>query len=285
MRITNVPRLISNLLCGSLLLGCYNSATNADELAEIVGNRFKIDGRDAFTILPNEKNRKEPIPWVMYAPTFEGSLPNERDEGWMMRRFLDAGIAIAGVDVGESYGSPAGRKTYSKLHEHLTSQSPRFATKACLLARSRGGLMLYNWAAENPSKVQCIAGIYPVCDLQSYPGLARACAAYGLNETQLRKVLSKHNPVDRLSALAKAKIPILHIHGDVDKVVPLEANSQTIATRYKTLGGKMRLITAPDQGHNMWRGFFECEELTDFVIANANRKVKSQDPALTPATE
>ena len=52
------------------------------------------------------------------------------------------------------------------------------AKQACLLSRSRGGLMLYSWAAENPDKVRCITGIYPVCNIASYPGLPRASGAF-----------------------------------------------------------------------------------------------------------
>ena len=52
--------------------------------------------------------------------------------------------------------------------------------KPCLLARSRGGLMAYNWAAEHPESVGGLAGIYPVCNLRSWPGLDKACGAYGL---------------------------------------------------------------------------------------------------------
>ena len=39
-----------------------------------------------------------------------------------VRQFLENGIAIAGVDVGESYGSPAGRALYSALYEELTGR-------------------------------------------------------------------------------------------------------------------------------------------------------------------
>ena len=51
--------------------------------------------------------------------------------------------------------------------------------------------MLYNWAAENPSRVGCIAGIYTVCDLRSYPGLERACGAYGLSHSTPKAWLSR----------------------------------------------------------------------------------------------
>jgi dipeptidyl aminopeptidase/acylaminoacyl peptidase len=228
--------------------------------------RFTIDGRPAFVIRP-AKTVPGPTPWVMYAPTLGNTYPGEA-ETWMFRRFLSRGIAIAGVDVGESFGSPRGRETYHALHQRLVSKEG-FDKRACLLARSRGGLMLYCWAADNPHKVKCIAGIYPVCNLTSYPGLKRACGAYGMTESELAGVLSDHNPVDRLEPLAKARVPIFHIHGNVDKVVPLADNSALVKERYLAAGGSMELMIAKGQGHNMWPGFFECQELVDFVLKHA----------------
>jgi len=253
------------------------SATIATAEEKFTRQSFEVEGRKAFMILPDadKPKRDGAIPWVFYAPTFHNSLPSDRDEGWMIRRFLDKGIAIAGVDVGESYGSPDGQKIYTALHAHVVEKH-EFDKKASLLARSRGGLMLYCWAVENPEKVRCIAGIYPVCDISSYPGLAKACGAYKLTEEQLKEQLDKHNPIPRLESLAKAKVPIFHIHGDKDKVVPLDANSAALVKRYKELGGKAELKIAPDQWHNMWRGFFECEELVEFVISNATGKSKPE---------
>ena len=49
-----------------------------------------------------------------------------------------------------------------------------------------------------------IAGIYTVCDLRSFPGLAKACGAYGMDEAALAACLADHNPVDRLRPLAEA---------------------------------------------------------------------------------
>ncbi len=143
------------------------------------GETFKLNGSDAFIILPRDaRGAKADIPWVWYAPTLNG-LPAQ-SEVWMFERFLKSGIAIAGIDVGESYGSPVGRKKYTELYNYLTT-SRTFSGKPCLLARSRGGLMLYSWAAENAGSVAGIAGIYPVCNIASYPGIERACGAYGLS--------------------------------------------------------------------------------------------------------
>ncbi len=186
----------------------------------------------------------------------------------MFRQWLDHGIAIAGVDVGESFGNPAGRAGFTALYEKLTRQMG-LAPKACLLAQSRGGLMHYNWAAENPGRVACIVGIYPVCDLRSWPSLAQAAPAYGMTEQALSIHLAEHNPLDRLAPLARAGVPILHVHGDVDKVVPLERNSGLLAERYRQLGGDIKLIVVPGKGHEVCPPFFHCQTLVDFVIAHA----------------
>jgi pimeloyl-ACP methyl ester carboxylesterase len=230
---------------------------------------FKVDGHPAFVILPPAADGKTPVPWVWYAPTFP-TLPEPRED-WMFERFLAAGVAVAGVDVGESYGSPKGRDAYTALYTELV-KNRNFAPRPVLLARSRGGLMLYNWAAEHPEWVGGIAGIYPVCDLRSYPGLDRACGAYGLTREQLEGRLDQHNPVDRLAPLARAGVPIFHLHGDADTLVPLDANSGEVARRYEKLGGKMELSVAKGQGHNLWDGFFQSQELVDFVLAHAVEK-------------
>ena len=129
--------------------------------------------------------------------------------------------------------------------------------------------MLLAWAAENPEKVGAFAGIYPVVNLTSYPGLDQAAPAYALTAAELAAQLTAHNPVDRLATLAAARIPLFAIHGDRDTLVPLDANSALLKSRYTALGGDMKLIIAEGQGHNLWPGFFENPALLAFLIAHA----------------
>ena len=229
---------------------------------------FVVAEHQAFVLEPPESNRVAgAMPWVWYAPTLGRNLPGTAEK-WMFDRLHAAGIAIAGVDVGESFGSPSGSAIYQALYEQLT-QHRGYSTKPVLLARSRGGLMLYSWAVEHPQAVAGVAGIYPVCNIASYPGVAWAAPAFGLTAQQLTKQVSEHNPVDRLEKLAAAAVPILHIQGDSDRVVPHEKNSGLLAERYKVFGGDVEVELIPGQGHNMWRGWFESQRLTDFMIARA----------------
>ena len=232
------------------------------------GELFMVGERPAFVMLPPEEKRTKPQPWIMYAPT----LPPYPDaaEKWMHEKFLNAGIAVAGIDIGEAYGSPKGREHFTALYDELT-KNRGFAAKCCVLGRSRGGLWVTSWAAENTDKVAGLAGIYPVFDFRTYPGLKNAAPAYGLKPEELEAKADELNPISRVPVLAKAKIPAFIIHGDDDKVVPLKENSATFAEHYKTGGAedKIQLVIAKGQGHNFWEGFFQCQELVDFAVARA----------------
>jgi dipeptidyl aminopeptidase/acylaminoacyl peptidase len=263
----------------TLLLAAVLAGPAAEEPAEratgkpvkelvLPGESFVVAGRPAFVLLPPEGKRQKPQPWVLYAPTLPG-LP-DRHEEWMHQRLLDAGVAVAGIDVGEAYGSSRGRRLFTAFYREMTARRG-FAPRPCLLGRSRGGLWALGWAAENPDKVAGLAGIYPAFDLRSYPGLAKAAPAYGLTAGELDARLGEHNPIEQVGLLVKARVPALLIHGDEDKVVPLKENSAAFAARYEAAGagGLVRLIVARGQGHNYWEGFFRCRELVDFTIARA----------------
>ena len=204
---------------------------------------------------------------MIYAPTFVGSYPTER-LGWILSRVLRAGIAVTGMDLGETYGNPQGRAWLDAWHGFVTGELG-YAPRAVLLPQSRGGLMLYNWAAEHPEKVAGVTGIYTVCDLRSYPGLDKACVSYGMTATELEASLAAHNPVDRLAPLAARQVPIWHIHGDSDVLVPLEANAGELVRRYRALGGPAELLLVPGFGHIEHDVFFQRQEIVDSICRQA----------------
>lgn len=245
-------------------VAAQNTAAPIKELI-LPGESFLMGDRPAFILWPEEAKRTSPQPWIMYGPTLP-AYP-DRNERWMHQQFLDAGIAVAGIDVGEAYGSPDGRQAFTDLYNELT-QVRGFASKPCLLGRSRGGLWASSWAIANPAKVAGIAGIYPVFDLRTYPGLKKAAPAYGLSRDELADSLDTHNPIAQADKLARANIPVYIIHGDADTVVPLKENSATLAKIYQHAGAAdaFTLAVPRGQGHNFWPGFFHCQSLVDFTI-------------------
>ena len=237
------------------------------------GESFLIAGRPAFILTPNAAKVQKPQAWIMYAPTLEG-YPDEHEK-WMHERFLEAGVVVAGIDVGEGYGCPKGRDLFTAFYQEMTEKRG-FAKKPVLLGRSRGGLWVSSWAAENTDKVAGLAGIYPVFDFRTYPGLKNAAGAYELTPEELEKRQTEFNPIERVNKLAAAKIPTCIIHGEIDTVVPFKENSAEYLARYRAVGAEkeVHLITIKDQGHNFWPGFFHCEELITFSIERARAAAK-----------
>jgi pimeloyl-ACP methyl ester carboxylesterase len=268
-------RFIQHVACVAIHVTVFGQYLAGDEPAAVPvkslilpGESFVVEGRPAFVLLPAEAKRQRPQPWIFYAPTLPG-YPDEHEK-WMHEQFLAAGVAVAGIDVGESYGSPDGRKLFTAMYREVTEKRG-FGRKPCLLGRSRGGLWVTSWASDHPEKVAGIVGIYPVFDFRTYPGISKAAPAYGLTPDELNAKLDEHNPIERVALLAKAKVPAFFIHGDDDKVVPLQENTAEFVARYKSAGAEdaVTLVIAKGQGHNFWEGFFRCQELVDFAIARA----------------
>lgn len=229
---------------------------------------FALEGRPAFRMTPEKAPAATgPKPWIFYAPTLP-AYPDEA-ERWMHAQFLDAGVAVAGIDVGEAYGSPKAFPWFEALHRKMVAEG--YADKPVLLGRSRGGLWASSWAIAHPEWVAGIAGIYPVFDHSTYPGLEKAAPAYALTKAELEGRQEELNPIRRGSVLAAAKIPVFIIHGTEDTVVPLAANSGKLEEIYESAGAgdRIEVMRIEGQGHNFWTGFFQCRELVDFAVAKA----------------
>jgi dipeptidyl aminopeptidase/acylaminoacyl peptidase len=233
---------------------------------------FAVSGGTGFVIKPSHSESAGSRPWVWYAPTFVkptpliGRYPN-KSLAWFFASLLDKGIWIGGVDVGESWGNARGRQAYTNFYNYVRKKyalSPR----PCMIGQSRGGAMVYNWAVEHPHDVRCIVGIYPVTDIESLDNLeeGRIHKAYGMTMTELRKHLRKNDPIDRLAPLARAKVPIFQIHGDADKVVPLQQNTLEFARRYKALGGRIDVDVVHGKGHEEVPEFFKSQRVLDFLL-------------------
>lgn len=249
--------------------------------------RYRGTSNRCFVILPKKQAAAgSKTPWVWYAPVIRERYPNKW-HGWFFTRLLSAGIAVCGIDIGESWGNPKGRADFSRFYD-LVSQHKKFdlTPKACMFAESRGALMAYNWAVEHPKNIQCIAAIYPVCKITPTPFFARI---YDLTKDEKQQVaelktnFASHNPMDRLKPLADAKVPIMHLHGGEDKVVPAQSHSLELARRYTKLGGEITVMVRRGQRHEPSIAFFECGEFLDFLVAQA--KAAQEDARKRPAAK
>jgi pimeloyl-ACP methyl ester carboxylesterase len=240
--------------------------------------QLSVGDRPAFIVQPTQIATSGEKPWVWYAPALadesgKWELPTAR-HAKVIRPLLDAGFSFCGVDVGESYGSPRGRMIFSEFYDLLVTKY-QLDAKACLFPVSRGGLMHYNWAAEHPDRVLCIGAIYPVCNIEAYPRVERLSAAYGIPAARVRDDLDQHNPLESLKPLAQEHVPIFHIHGDSDEVVPLELHSAALQRKYEALGGKMELLIIPGKGHEFAPEYWDNPKLARFFLDQAEQAAKA----------
>ena len=235
---------------------------------------FTVDGKPVLVVTP--KTNAPGLPWVWHGEFF-GHKPNPD------LALLGRGFHVVHMSVPDMLGAPSAVAHWNVLYRELTEKHG-FAKKAALVGLSRGGLYCYNWAAANPDKVACLYGDAPVCDFKSWPGgfgqgkrserdWLLVLKLHGFKSDEEAKAYSK-NPVDNLAPLAAVQVPLLHVFGDADDVVPWEENTGLIAERYPKLGGSITLIRKPGVGHHP-HGLDDSTPIVNFIwehAANAEAK-------------
>ena len=265
----------------SVIMFCLLSAYAATEATGQLfpGGKSDFHGYDMYTfqhhgkqsIVVTPKKIAEGKPWIWRA-RFWGHEPQTD------LALLGNGFHVAYTDVGGLFGSPKAVKHWNSFHRYLTEQHG-FSKRPALEGMSRGGLIIYNWAAANPNKVSCIYADAPVVDIKSWPGGIgagtgsasdwRACLrAYGFTEEE--GLAYKKNPVDQLKALAEASIPLFHVCGGADLVVPVSENTAIIENRYKALGGDIVVIIKGGVGHHP-HSLRDPAPIVDFVLKHTKQ--------------
>jgi pimeloyl-ACP methyl ester carboxylesterase len=192
---------------------------------------------------------------------------------------LGKGFHVVSVKLPDMLGSPGAVKLWNECYAELTG-TYGLSKKPALVGLSRGGLYCYNWAIANPEQVSCIYGDAPVCDFKSWPGGKGKGKGDARNwgfvqklwgfSSEAEALAYPGNPIDNLAPLAKAGVPLLHVFGDADDVVPWEENTGLIESRYKALGGSITLIRKPGVGHHP-HGLEDSTPIVEFIEKHASR--------------
>lgn len=227
---------------------------------------FEVDDLDCKIIVPKEAAKGRP--WIWRARFF-GHEPQTEIA------LLEKGFHVAYVDVADLFGSPKAIDRWDRFYEYLT-ESHGFSKKTVLEGLSRGGLIIYNWAAINPDKVHCIYADAPVCDFKSWPMKKSSKATWqkcldAYEMTEAEALQFRGNPIDNLKPLAEAGIALLHVIGEADEVVPVADNTAVIEKRYKALGGSIEVIRKPGIGHHP-HSLVDPKPIVDFVLKHMRRE-------------
>ncbi len=227
---------------------------------------FKFHNHDARIVFPKESNKQHS--WVWRA-RFWGHEP-QTDIA-----LLEAGFHLVYVDVAGLYGNKDAVRLWNKFYRYVRREY-NLDRKVVLEGMSRGGLIVYNWASENTDKVACIYADAPVCDIKSWPGGLyngkgspadwEVCLkAYHLTS---ESVLTFRNiPINNAEKVAKAGIPVLHVCGLADEVVPYAENTEILERNFKNAGGEIKLILKEGVGHHP-HSLKEPKPIVDFVLHN-----------------
>jgi hypothetical protein len=121
------------------------------------------------------------------------------------------------------YGNGPVPSEWDATYQYLTRYG--FSKKAVMEGDGAAAGEAYAWAMSNPDKVSCIYGENPI----------------------MHSNLSKIPLLDSLDILAKARIPLVIVSGNLDP--SFKGNTVVIEKRYKKLDGKIKVIVNKGQGH------------------------------------
>ncbi|HET6250311.1 MAG TPA: alpha/beta hydrolase [Tepidisphaeraceae bacterium] len=228
---------------------------------------FTCDGQAAIVVAPMQAAPGRPWLW---RGEFFGAFATV-DEA-----LLAKGWHVAYLACPNTFGSPETMRHWEVFYKELTEKYG-LSKKPVLLGMSRGGMYVYNWAALHPHTVGLIYGDAPVCDAKSWPGgKGKGKGSPGdwklfqqiyHFKTEQEALDWKHNPIDELEPIAKAKIPIIHVVGDADDIVPMDENTMVLKERYEKLGGHMELIVKKGVGHHP-HSLADPTPIVDYILKN-----------------
>lgn len=253
---------------GILLLFLSPASTNAQDsvFEKFAITEFDFNGRNAKIVLPNKPNEERL--WVWRA-RFWGHEP-QTDIA-----LLEKGFHVVYVDVSGLFGNDQAIEVWNNFYVYIV-KGYNLNSKTVLEGMSRGGLIIYNWAAQNTDKVFCIYADAPVCDIKSWPGglysgkgsevdWQECLDVFGLDE---ESVLDFEGiPIETAMKVAKAKIPVLHVCGASDKIVPYEENTAKLEKKFKAAGGDIQIILKENVGHHP-HSLENPKPIVDFIIKN-----------------
>jgi lysophospholipase L1-like esterase len=226
---------------------------------------FTFNGRPCKIVKP--KFAAKGHPWVWRA-RFWGHEP-QTDIA-----LLQQGFHIVYCDVVEMLGNNEAITYWDSYYRLLHKAG--LAKKAVMEGMSRGGVYVFNWAAQNPDKVACIYADNPLLNIPSW-------AAKFVNKPDVKDemflafkkdydltsdddVLNfKGSPVDKVKQIVKGNYPILILCADADEEVSPQDNTLLFEQKIKELNGNITVMHKPGFKHHP-HSFPNPAPIVDFIL-------------------
>jgi sialidase-1 len=244
---------------------------------------FKFMGRACRIVCPDKPAEGNPWVWNARFPDWHTDIDSI---------LLSEGFYITNINTDEFNGSPEAVEIWDAYFRYLTD-SVKLENRVALEGISRGGLYVYNFAKKYPYRISCIYAEAPVCDFKSWPGgfgkgpgspedWKLILKAYGFRDDAEAKSY-KDNPIENLEKLAADKVPLLHMIGLRDSIVPPDENSFVLINRYIRLGGPATIVPCTRGRQDLKGHHFDIETprlVADFIKMNTRAfrlKLRSED--------
>ncbi len=239
---------------------------------------FKFEGHNAKIVFPKKAETQRH--WIWRA-RFWGHEPQTEIA------LLEKGFHVVYIDAAELCGNPEAVMLWNHFYDYLVKEY-NLNPKTVLEGFSRGGLYIYNWGSANVGKVACIYADAPVCDIKSWPGgkgkgpgssadWELHLKAYQLTEETVNDF--KGIPVLNAQKLAEARVPVLHVCGATDEVVPIDENTYTLEKVYKAAGGDIKIIVKEGIGHHP-HSLKDPSPIVDFILSHTVPGLMSEPAAI-----
>ncbi|MFI3258834.1 MAG: GDSL-type esterase/lipase family protein [Rikenellaceae bacterium] len=213
------------------------------------GCSYTIGGTEVKIVEPKVANARHS--WIQRA-RFWGNNPK------LEVRLLELGFHLVYCDCTHEFGSEEAMKKWDTLFKIVTKRG--LNKKMVVEGYSRGGLFVYNWVTKYPKRVSALYADAPVLDPMSWPlgsGTSKGSEemtenilkAYGLSSRE-EMASYKGTPMKNAEKIAKSGVPLIHVIGTADELVPVAENTAPFAEAIRKSGGKIEIIEKEGIGHH-----------------------------------
>lgn len=246
-------------------------ATDTINFHGFKGCKYNNNGTEYCIVTPHKAAQGNP--WIWRA-----SLWGEEPQTDLS--MLEQGFYLTFCNVNDAYGSPKAVEQWNTFYQLAIEAG--LNAKPVLEGMDQGALIAYNWTAQNSEKVSGIYADAPVMDIKSWPmgkGVSagspddteKMMAAYDFKSEE-EALAWKGNPIDHSSVLAKAEIPMLHIVGDADEIVPVNENTSVFENKLLEEGYKLKVIHKPGVKHRPY-SLNNPESIIHFLLQATDRDI------------
>lgn len=210
-------------------------------------------------------------PWIWRTCLFGEAPQTELD-------LLERGFTVAYCDVEDLYGSPSAIDRCNRFYDLAVDAG--LNSKVVLEGMDYGALTAYNWAASNVEKVAAIYADAPVMDFKTWPmghGGKRSdkdtealLKAYGFTSEQ-EAMEWKKNPIDHADIFGRANLPMIHVVGESDIIVPVSTNTDVFAERLKKYDYKLNVVRKTGAGHLPYSEAYPYHNIVRYILQSTEQ--------------